>query len=391
MEFLGRFKNPLLLLAVVLAQTLWLATQVQHPLHPGLGFTKEDEGQRVTLLRAWSMAVAGPVERVAHGTSSGVRHLWSNYVDLRHTRQQNAALQQEIARLRLEQAAFAEDAAAGRRLQALLAFKERYVASTVAAQVIGSSGSDRSHVLWIDKGSDDGIRPEQPVITPDGVVGKVRDVMPHTAQLLLLSDPNSGAGVILATTRLRGIIRGTADGAVEINNLTADERIKSGEAVITSGGDQVFPRGLPVGKVAWVEPDPKHQPYTIIHVSPTANLRQLEEVLVITGTQPTLPAVAQSDASQAEVAQENQRAADLVAARLPSLHDSAAGQGENQPAAAAKVDVAKAAAAAGNTPGAVPGVPNSGMPKVRPALHSDRYSPGATPSADELTPGAPKQ
>ncbi len=388
--FLGRLKNPLVLLAVVLLQTLWLATQVHHPGRPGLGFSAgEDEG-KVSLLREWAMAVAAPAERGVHGTGAGLRRTWANYVDLRGARQQNAALKDEVARLRLEQAAFAQDAAEGRRLQALLQFKQHYVTSTVAAQVIGTSGSDRSHVLWIDKGAADGLRPEQAVITPDGVVGKLRDVMPHTAQLLLVSDPNSGAGVILVSTRLRAIIRGTSAGDVEINNLTSDERIKAGEQVLTSGGDQVFPRGLPVGTIASVQPDVKHPPYTLIHIKPAANLRQLEEVLVITGTDPALSASAQSDAALAEkTAAENQKAADLVAARLPSVHDGEAKDGD-QPASASTAVTGKAAAAAGATAGAVPGVPNSGMPKPKPAAHADRYSPGATPSAEELTPGAPK-
>ncbi len=387
-SFPGRLKNPLVLLAVVLAQTLWLATQVQHPLRSGAGFHPREDGRQVTLLRTWAMAVASPVERAAHGTSQGLRHLWSNYVDLRHTREQDAALRGEVARLRLGQAAFAQDAAEGRRLEALLAFKQRYVTSTVAAQVIGTSGSDRSHVLWLDKGSADGLRPEQAVITPDGVVGKLRDVMPHTAQLLLLNDPSAGAGVILVSTRLRGITRGTAAGELEINNLTADDRIKPGEQVITSGGDQVFPRGLPVGKVLSVEPDPRHQPFTIIRLKPAANLRQLEEVLVITGTAPTLSAAAQGDAAQAETtAQENQRAADLVAARLPGVQES-------DTAGPAATAANSAQADAGTTAKAAPGstaIPDPATPRIKPPAHADRYSPGATPSAEEMTPGAPKR
>ena len=234
-----------------------------------------------------------------------------------------------MARLREEEASFAEDAAQGRRLQKLLEFKEQYVTSTVAAQVIGTSGSERSHVLYLDKGSEDGLKPEMAVITPDGVVGKIRDVFPHTSQLLLISDPSSGAGVILATTRIRGIVKGTAAGRVEIDNLTADSRIKVGEPVVTSGGDLVFPRGLPVGTIESIAPDPLHQPYTAIVIKTAANLSQLEEVLVITGTSSELPPTAAQDAAAAEAtAEANQRAADLIAEKLPSLHpdgDPAAG------------------------------------------------------------------
>ena len=94
------------------------------------------------------------------------------------------------------------------------------------------------------------------VITADGIVGKVRDVFPHTAQVLAINDQTSGAGVILETTRIRGILRGNAAGQPEIVGVMADNRIKPGEKVLTAGGDQIFPRGLPVGVVEKVVPDP---------------------------------------------------------------------------------------------------------------------------------------
>ena len=102
---------------------------------------------------------------------------------------------------------------------------------------------------------------------------------------------------MLVTTRLRrAILRGrTRRGQILINNLTPDSRIKPGEQVLTSGGDQVYPRGLPVGTIESIAVDPEHQPYTLIRLRPAATLNQLEEVLVITGTQTTLPPAAQHD------------------------------------------------------------------------------------------------
>ena len=140
-------------------------------------------------------------------------------------------------------------------------------------------------MLTIDKGSNDGLKPDMAVITPDGIVGKLRDVFPTTAQVLEINDQTSGAGVILASTRIRAILRGTVAGRAQIGNLTADSRIKPGEQVLTSGGDQVYPRGLPVGTIQSIAPDPDHQPYTAIVVRPAADLNRVEEVLVITGTQ----------------------------------------------------------------------------------------------------------
>src|SRR3984885_5423765 len=333
-SFFARYKNVLVLVAILLAQTIGLAVQVRRPVESGA-----PDSSKVTLLRYWAVSIVTPFERFFHGIGSNVRGGWANYIDLRRTRQQNHDLQEQIARLRLEQAAFAEDAIQGHRLQALLDFQQHYVSTTVAAQVIGSSGSDLSRVIYIDKGAKDGLKPDQAVITPDGIVGKLRDVFPHTSQVLLINDQTSGAGVLLATTRIRAILRGSTAGQIVINNLTPDSRINPGEQVLTSGGDQVYPRGLPVGTIESIKPDPDHQPYTLIQLRPAANLNQLEEVLVITGTQPTLPLEAQHDLAVGASTAETQAAAakqladqqaaeaaarsaaQIVADRLPGLHD----------------------------------------------------------------------
>jgi rod shape-determining protein MreC len=380
-SFFSRFRNPLVLIAIVLMQVIALAMQVQRPAKAADTGGVAD-GARVTLLRRWSIAAVLPFERVMHGTSMKVRGVWDGYVDLRHTRETNKDLRADVARLREEQAAFAEDAAQGRRLQALLEFKQQYVTATVAAQVIGTSGSERSHVLTLDKGSTDGLRSEQPVITPDGLVGKIRDVFPHSAQLLLINDTTSGAGVILASTRIRGILRGTDTGQVEINNLTADSRIKPGETVVTSGGDMVFPRGLTVGVIESIAADPVHQPYTAIVIKPAANLARLEEVLVITGMSSTMPAAAAQDASAAMgVAAANQRAADVIAEKLPSLHSDETGAGAVDAAGKPVSDDPESQV------GVVAGIPNSGLPRPKAVVHPDRFTPGTTPPAADMRPG----
>jgi len=399
-SFFVRYKNALVLIALLLAQTIALAIQVRRPIETGA-----IDSPKVTLARSWVVAAITPVERLFLNIGHGARSLWSNYLDLRHVRQHDRDLQYQIDQLRLQQAAIAEDAVQGHRLQALLAFQQHYIAATVAAQVIGTSGTDLSRVLYIDKGAADGLRPDMPVITPDGIVGKVRDIFPktapHTAQVLLINDQTSGAGVILANTRVRAIIKGTSGGRVLINNLTPDDRIKPGEPVLTSGGDQVFPRGLPVGTVESIAPDPEHQPYTAIHIKPAANLFQLEEVLIITGTEPSLPPetlqalahgaqisaaarlAAQKAAAQAAAAKAaadekeaaTRSAAEVIADRLPSLHTAAPDSPEAKAQAAADAKNPKAA--------------GGQVPKPLPTVHADRYSPGTTPPASTLTPGAP--
>jgi rod shape-determining protein MreC len=363
MEFFLRFKNALVLIAVLLVQTIALAMQVRSPVD-----ASEPDGPQVRLLRLWATATVTPFERVAHAFGSSVRSGWSDYIGLRSVRKENKQLQEQVARMRIDQAALSEDALEGRRLQALLGFRERFVGKTVVAEVIGASGTDRSRMLTIDKGWHDGLKPDMAVITPDGIVGKLRDVFPDTSQVLEINDQTSGAGVLLASTRIRAILRGTATGGTQIGNLMADSRIKPGEAVVTSGGDQVYPRGLPVGTIESIAPDPDHQPYTAIVVRPAVKLERVEEVLVVTETQGDLPAQTQQDLAAADAA----RPADAGAERLPGIDEPA------EPQAAA------GAAAGGPTPPVV--LPT--VPRPLPAVHPDRFSTGATPPAAAMTPGA---
>ena len=378
-SFFVRFKNALVLIALLLVQVMALAVQVRRPAD-----AHQPDGSEVRLFRIWTIALFSPFERASTASGHGLRNAWSNYLALRHVRDENADLHRQIADLRLQRAALAQDALEGHRLQTLLHFQQQYIGKTVAAQVIGTSGSDGSHILTLNKGAEDGLEPDMPVLTPDGIVGKLRDVGPHTSQLLLLSDPTAGAGVILQSTRTRSVAHGSATGRVVLTNLAPDARIKPGETVLTSGGDQVFPRGLPVGTIESIVPDLDHQPYTRITLRPAANLNQLDEVLIVTGTSATLgPQVeadlttdaAHADLPHAGTAAPGANAGSSAPAdsRLPSIHD----------------DQTPVEANPTGAPIVAPPAENSKdlIPHPKPALHPDRYTPGTTPPATDLTPG----
>jgi rod shape-determining protein MreC len=374
-SFFVRYRNLLVLLAILLAQIIGLAMQVRRT-GEGRSTLDPGDGSGVRLIRLWANALVSPPERLIHSTGLGAEHLWKNYLDLRDVRDQNQDLKKTIDRLRLEQAALLEDARQGQRLQALNNFQEKYIYKTVAAQVIGSSGSEQSRVFYIDKGSADGLARDNAVITADGIVGKVRDVFPHSAQVLAINDQTSGAGAILETTRIRGILRGNANGQLQMVDILADKRIQKGEVVLTAGGDQVFPRGLPVGVVDKVVPDPERDSFIQVMITPAAHLDRLDEVLVVTSTQPRFSPQEQQDLATseeikgAEAAQikEQKKASEIMAERLPGLIDP------NLP------------------PDQQPLRDNSNPnPVAHPpqALHPDRFSPGSAPgSAPDATQDA---
>jgi rod shape-determining protein MreC len=306
-SFFSRYRNAWFLVAVLFAQLIALATQVRVP----TAGTEPQEGA-TRLIRVWALAVVSPLQRLAAGTGNGVRGLWSGYIDLRDVNRRNQELQRQLDQERLDRVRLQQDAEQGRRLQALLDFKEQYISKTLAAQVIGSSGTDLARVMYIDRGEKDGVAAGMAVITPDGVVGKISRADRSTSQVLLISDPQSGAGVLLERLRVNGILKGSVSGFPEMQNVMADEKIQVGDRVLTTGGDHVFPKGLPVGTVEGFSPDPERDPFYKIKIRPAVNLGRLEEVLVITEIAEREPAKSVADSVSPT------RAADLLAERLPS-------------------------------------------------------------------------
>jgi len=300
---ISRYRNVTLLVALVFGQLLGLAVQVK----------RSSENQPTRLIRLWTVSAITPVEKVIVWLQGGSGNLWRSYVYLRGVRQENRDLKYEIERLRLEQVRLQQDAEQARRLQALLDFKERYIAKTVAAQVIGSSGSEQSRSIYIDKGESSGIEKDMAVITAEGVIGKVLRAYRSTSQILLINDQSSGVGAILENTRLQGVLRGTAAGEVILEKVMADNQVQPGEKVLTSGGDQIFPKGMPVGFVTKVSPGAEL--FLNIRIRPSANLSKLEEVLVITQKE---------DRAAALAGGEPMRAVDVLAQRLPSVPDKPA-------------------------------------------------------------------
>jgi rod shape-determining protein MreC len=366
-SFFFRYRNLLVLLVLLVAQLLGLAMQVRRTAEGRNTYDPRDS-QGVQLIRLWANAIVSPPERAVKDSKSGAGWIWQNYFDLRKVRQENKDLEAEVDQLRLEQAEMLEDVRQGQRLEALNGFQQKYLYKTVTAQVIGGSGSDLSRVFYLDKGKDAGILRDMAVITPEGIVGKVREVYPHSAQVLAINDQSSGAGVILEQTRIRGILRGNAEGQPAIVNILADSRIKPGEKVLTAGGDQIFPRGLPVGIVDKIEKDPERDGFIQVVVKPAARLNGLDEVLVVTDNEPRfndqqLKDLAKSESDKgadAAALNEQKKAAEILEEKLPGLTDP------NAPKPGQKT---------GPTDDSNALIPAPG-PKLLTPQHSDRFTPG---------------
>ena len=259
--------RPLALLAgVVLAQVLLLAVQIKRE-------------RDVRLIRVWAVAVLTPLQQAGTSTIDAVQGVWRSYIQLRDVRRENEELRQELARLKLRSNALESRAAEAARLATLLDFREAHPEfQFLAARVISGSAVGSAKTIYINRGANDGVERNFAVITPDGVVGKVLEAFPNTSQVLLMTDKESGVGALLEGTRTLGVVRGTGEPELLLHYVANEERVAAGARVLTSGQDRVFPKDLPVGTVARMQPG---NPFQVIHLRPAARLDRLEEVLIV--------------------------------------------------------------------------------------------------------------
>ena len=267
----SRHRSIFLLGGVVLLQILLLAVQIK----------RDSQGR---LIRVWTVGAVSPFERAgAHGVSH-VRDTWNHYFALQHTSRENEDLKRENGALKLEITQLQSKAGEADRLAALLKFRQTNVdVPMISARVIGGSADSASQTIYLDRGERDGIRKNMGVITPDGVVGKVIESYKDTAQVLLLTDKDSGVGAMLVESRLQGPVGGTGEPLLVMKYIPNDDNVNSGERVVTSGMDRIFPRDLPVGTIAEIKAG---NPFKQLRVKPAASLERLEEVFVLLTMKP---------------------------------------------------------------------------------------------------------
>jgi rod shape-determining protein MreC len=216
----------------------------------------------------------------------------------------------EMQRLQLRNQELESQNAEAQRLASLLSFHDAHTETQMlAAEVIGSSSDPYSHTLFINRGEKDRVRMNQPVITPEGVIGKIVEVFPHSAQVQLINDPNSGVGALFSTTRTHGVVRGSGEPNPHMEYVANEEKVTQGEMVVTSGEDRIFPKDLLIGTV---ESSKTSNTFQVITVKPAARLDRLEDVIVLL-SQHDLEAKKTDDISGAED-KEKQAAADAAAA-----------------------------------------------------------------------------
>ncbi len=175
--------------------------------------------------------------------------IWSGYINLVNVRRDNDKLKETNGQLVLENSLLHEKVKEYGRVQKLLKFSEYSKLDYETAAVIGRNIKGYLKVIKIDKGSKDGIKRQDPVISYNGLVGMVRDVYSHSADVEVVLSPASNVSVMNSRTRTVGIVHGDGHGKMTVDFYDRLDDVKKGDTMVTSGLGGVYPKGLVVGQV----------------------------------------------------------------------------------------------------------------------------------------------
>jgi rod shape-determining protein MreC len=265
-------KSRVLLVVLVLVHLVVISHQV-------------DAGGGASLLQRVVFSLLSPLQSGVAGVLRGVSAAWAGYVDLRGVHEKNRRLEErlrEVETLLQEKQHAAREA---ERLRELLDLRPTLPLETIVAEVVTRDGVPWFRTITVDKGREQGVALDAPVISPTGVLGRVIAVGPHAAKVQLLLDRDSGAGVLIERTRVNGVVAGqvgfTDAGATDLVMKYVPELadVKVGDEVVTSGLDRIYPKGLFVGRVSSVGRGVGL--FKEILVTPSARFDRIEEVLVV--------------------------------------------------------------------------------------------------------------
>jgi len=323
-SLLNRYRNLTVLLLVIFAQILLLAVQV-----------KSD--QDVRFIRIWTVTAVTPVARVVEWFRGGSIGFVRNYIRLKDASDENRRLTAEVGRLKLENNFLKNELATADRAKALQLFQAHTQSRTLAANVIGVGAGSNSSMVFVNRGSVEGVMRGMAVVTPDGIVGTVIAAYPTASEVLKVTDPDFAAGIISQRNQVRGTLKGLGKPLCKVDYVPFEEKVEVGDWFYTSGDDRIFPKGFVAGVVKAVRPG---QPFQEILLEPTGLQHGAEDVLILVqaahqdipdtppGNQPVYIAPPPPETSSTEPAAAPTGAAGTEADKLRNVY-KAAGEAQN--------------------------------------------------------------
>jgi rod shape-determining protein MreC len=254
------------LIPLLVLQLALLSLQIENP-------------SGISLFKGWTLAIQAPIVAVSSGITGGIQRVWRNYFWTVGARAENEQLKDSVRRLSLLNNSYEEMKQENIRLRRLLTLIEANSYKTIGSRVVARTPSFLTNVIYINRGSADGVYNDAPVLSGDGIIGRTILVAKHQSQVQLITNPDASMGVIIERTRTPGVLKGSGNAWLDLDYIGNTEQVNIGDMVLSSGLDRIYPKGLPIGKV--VDSQKGKSVYRSIKVEPGVDLIRLEEVSVL--------------------------------------------------------------------------------------------------------------
>ncbi len=231
-------------------------------------------------LRKTVLEVAAPIENVVNTSLKGLHDVWKRYLFLVGLEDENRRLRNQNAALGEQLNLYREGHIEGMRLRKLLNLAERLPNRAVAARVVDRSRTSLFKMILIDRGTADGLRVGLPVLSEQGVVGRIIETAWHASQVLLLIDENSNIDALIQRSRAQGILQGAGAAGCNLKYISRVEEVRVGDEILTSGMAGVFPKGLLLGVVTGATRGGENL-FQKVDVAPAVDFGKVEEVIVL--------------------------------------------------------------------------------------------------------------
>jgi rod shape-determining protein MreC len=264
--FSKRFIFLILAIFIVLGNLVFLAVGSQ-------------DGVPVSRFERITIAMVAPFQMMVTRTTNAVQDVWSVYFTSVSATRENKILKKALALATADQNSCRELALENQRLRKFIHFKQTESRIMVAAKVIARDPSPWFSTMMIDKGTEDGLSRGLPVVAAEGIVGQVVAVSSRYSRVLLITDRNSSVDALVQSTRARGIVQGDNTETCFFDYALRKETVSIGDDIVASGLDQIFPKGLSIGKVVDVRKE-NSDLFQHVRVKTSVDFNTLEEVLV---------------------------------------------------------------------------------------------------------------
>lgn len=238
-------------------------------------------------LRRAVVWATGPVQQAIVASVAAAQDAWYGYVDLRRVRDENDRLRAELLHLREGRSQMTELQHENGRLRRMAGYADGIPEMRlVGASVIAYGPDARFRSVRIGRGSDDGLRVGMPVVTAEGVVGRLLNVYERASDVLLITDPSSAVAALSQRTRARATARGlSASDRLRLDYVVKSEDLEESDILVTAPSGGLFPKGLRLGRVARVN-EAAHGLFKTAEVVPFVDFERLEEVQVVVDNGP---------------------------------------------------------------------------------------------------------